>query len=231
MDCITCKEEMTHLEKDLFICDNCHLVSSNISPDPSIYDRSYEIKYDRYERTATGQKIQKLRHDCVKRHIPSSGRIRLLDFGCGVGSFLKVFINNNIRTDGYDINPYTNFCDISVLFKKYEVVTFWDVIEHLRYPAPIIKALNPIYLFVCTPSIDDWTNQSRNDYPWMLTEWRHYMPVEHCHYFNEQSLTSLIKSCGYKILEVNYNESGPRDGGKNKNILTVAAKKRANGTN
>ena len=69
MECITCKHEMTHLTEDLYQCDECELVSSSIAPDLSIYDRSYEIKYDRYERTAAGSCIQNLRAECVWRHV------------------------------------------------------------------------------------------------------------------------------------------------------------------
>jgi len=131
-----------------------------------------------------------------------------------------MFLEPRVKTTGFDINPYTQFCDVTALFGKYEVVTFWDSIEHLKTPHTIIQALSPEYLFVCTPSTDDSEH---------ITKWRHYMPVEHCHYFNEQSLVALIKACGYEILEVNYNESGPRDGGGDKNILTIAAK-RTHGT-
>ena len=214
MDCITCKGGMHHLTKDLFICDDCGLVSSNIFPDPSIYDRSYEIKYSRYESTKIGEKIQEFRYQIVKRHIKSG---KVLDFGCGVGSFLKRFIEPEIQAVGFDINPYVEFCDIATLFDKYDAVTFWDSLEHLKDPASIIKGLNPEYVFVCTPSLDDHKGE--------ITDWRHYMPVEHCHYFHRYSLTAFLEHCGYELLGVNYGESRFRNGGGDKNILTMAAKR------
>jgi hypothetical protein len=234
---------MTHLIDDLHLCERCSLLSSDIWPDLSIYDRSYEIKYDRYERTSTGKKIQALRVECVLRHVFANAwtkPVRLLDFGCGVGSFLKALpYDEEMKSSGFDINPYTQYCDVSVLFGHYDVVTFWDSLEHLRDPKKIIHGLSPKYLFVCTPSTDDYSERaiyrSRNKhaidnrhylYGYVdIRAWRHYMPVEHCHYFNEKSLCELIKLCGYEILEVNYSESGPRDGGGDKNILTVAAKR------
>jgi hypothetical protein len=167
----------------------------------------------------------------VLRHVENHSKpLRLLDFGCGVGSFLKTFFDNSFKVSGFDINPYTQFCDVTALFGTYDVVTFWDALEHLRKPHVVIQALNPLYLFVCTPSTDDWPERIGNDNPHNLVNWRHYMPIEHCHYFNEQSLKGLIKKCGYEILEVNYNESGPRDGGGSKNILTIAAKRTGHGT-
>jgi len=212
---------MEHLVGDLFKCNHCHLVSSDISPDPSMYDRSYEIKYSRYESTPTGRDIQNLRCEIVRRHLKLGPKYYLLDFGCGVGSFVKFMDTDHyINVEGFDINPHVKFCDISVLFKRYDIVTFWDSLEHLKNPIQIIKGLNPKYLFICSPSIDDWGRGAKE-----LNQWRHYMPQEHCHYFCKNSLTHLLSFCGYKILEVNYDESKLRRGGGDKNIITIAAKK------
>ena len=226
--CIICWNDMAHLVEDLFRCDGCGLISSDIPPDLAIYDRSYEIKYKRYEPTVTGQNIQGLRYNIVRRHLPLGEgayiafKYNLLDFGCGVGSFLK-WAKSDLYIDmkGFDPNPHIEFCDVAVLFDHYDVVTFWDSLEHLKNPDRIIRGLNPEYLFICTPSIDDWHRGLRG-----LISWRHYMPLEHCHYFCEESLTKLLELCNYEILEVNYDESKERRGGGDKNILTIAAKRR-----
>ena len=218
MACTICGAAMRHLTKDLFICDACSLVSSDIRPDPSIYDRSYEIKYSRYERTETGRAIQELRSTLVRRHVDGGG---LLDFGCGVGSFIKHLSNgNHFSPVGFDINPYTAFCDVATLLDKYRIVTFWDSIEHIENPVRLIKGLGAEWVFACTPSIDGWERPRRE-----LTEWRHYMPSEHCHYFNEKSLRCLMTKAGYMVVETNYDESVYRHGGGPKNILSCAARK------
>ena len=233
MKCITCKTDMTYQEADLYFCSDCKLISSSLEPDLTIYDRSYDIKYNRYSRTEAGKKIGELRKGCVRRHVfQTNGRLRLLDFGCGSGSFIDSFFENDIVATGYDVNPHGYYNDISVLFGKYEILTFWDCLEHLKDPKKIIKSLNPIYVFVCTPSTDDWKEKTEyRKEPKNLTKWRHYMPYEHRHYFNECSLKMFLKSCNYEILEVNYDESGPRPGGGDKNILTIAAKRTGYGAN
>jgi hypothetical protein len=214
---------MRHLTEDLYICD-CGLVSSVISPDISIYDRSYEIKYDRYSRTKTGDRVLAERYAILMRHIPTPNSLpwKLLDFGCGSGNFTNSL--TGIDGYGFDVNPYGNYCDVSVLLDKYDIVTFWDSLEHLKDPVKVIRGFAPEYLFICTPSTDDFHLGLEH-----LTQWRHYMPQEHCHYFNEESLTALLDRCGYDILEVNYNESIPRAGGGDKNILTIAASRRPDG--
>ena len=186
-----------------------------------MYDRSYEIRYSRYAKTVRGHNIQNLRYDTILRHIPNNvSSYRLLDFGCGVGNFLERINNGGgIKAKGFDVNPYSKHSDIEVLFGGYDIVTFWDSLEHLNNPRQVILGLGPEYLFICTPSVDDWDGELRD-----LTSWRHYMPSEHCHYFGEKSLTKLLLSCDYKVLEVNYNESKERNSGGDRNILTIAAK-------
>ena len=212
MNCVICKIGMRRLTEDLSICDTCGLISSDINPDTSIYDKSYTIKYSRYERTTVGKRIQELRYQVVNRHVEQGS---VLDFGCGVGSFVKkVGVDANYSCYGFDINPYSGYSDIAVLFEDYKVVTFWDSIEHLRDPKKIIKGLDAEYVFICTPSTDDFDGRD-------FTAWRHYMPHEHCHYFNSKSLSALLSVCGYSEIEANYAESKERNSGGICNIITI----------
>ena len=204
--CVICGDLMRHYDKDLWVCQKCSLFSSNLKPDVSLYDKSYVVKYGSYENTKLGKHIQATRLLFVRRWATEG---KLLDFGCGVGSFVKACHG----AVGFDINPYSDYCNIGTLFDKYHIVTFWDCLEHLTDPVKIIKGLNPEYLFVCTPSTDDSKTK--------LTEWRHYMPGEHVHYFNESSLRALLDKCGYEVFEVNYDESELRRGGGPKNILSM----------
>lgn len=209
MNCITCKTGMRHLKLDLHTCDNCGLISSDIRPDTSIYDRSYTIKYSRYEMTEIGEALQKYRNDIVMKYAMPG---KLLDFGCGVGSFLK-YLDLSFDAYGFDINPYSGFTDVTMLFGNYGTVTMWDSIEHVADPVALIRGLNPTWLFISTPSTDDCHVD--------ITEWRHYMPHEHCHYFNEQSLKKLLSVCHYRHVCTEYGESILRRGGGDKNIITI----------
>jgi SAM-dependent methyltransferase len=207
---------MTRLTDDLFICNRCGLISSEVEVDPSIYDKSYVMKYQRYEKTNTGVAIQELRRLLVSGHVGSG---RVLDYGCGVGSFVKEARKYGFDVAGYDINPHGEYCDPIVLLDDYDIVTFWDSIEHIQDPAELIQRLDAEWVFVCTPSTDDFGGK--------MTDWRHYMPEEHCHYFNEKSLTAMLDACGYDVVEANYSESVLRTGGGGKNIISIGGRKRA----
>ena len=217
MTCKACGNKMAHLVEDLFICSDCTLISSTVQPDPSIYDKSYVLKYQRYEKTELNEKINAHRLSVLKEFY-NGGRV--LDYGCGVGSFVKYANLHGIQTHGYDINPYGAFYDPTVLLKDNKIMTLWDSIEHITDPMALIQGIDPDAICICTPSTDDWTGKKSD-----LMQWRHYMPEEHVHYFNERSLNALLESMGYKSEYLSYEESEMRKGGGNLNIITIGGVK------
>lgn len=215
MNCIICNNPMQHFIEDLFRCKYCQLISCDTPLDKSIYDKSYCLKYQRYAQRAENIPLQQLRLDFIKKHIKEG---RLLDFGCGNGSFLR-YVDGQFENSGFDINPYSGFLNVDVILHDYDIVTFWDSIEHLENPQKIIKGIGPEYIFLSTPSTDDIDLSN-------ILSWRHYIPEEHAHFFNIYSIKKLLNSTGYEVIDYNYNESNIRKSGGEKNILTVAARRR-----
>ncbi len=99
--------------------------------------------------------------ELVKLTYGKSSDFSLLDVGCSSGEFLELALNSRIEAEGVDVNPEyadkarkrTNatiyegdICEVSIP-KKYDVVTFTEVIEHILEPnnfmAKILKILNP----------------------------------------------------------------------------------------
>lgn len=218
MKCNICEIGMNHLVKDLFQCPKCKLISSNVPSDKTIYDRSYCLKYERYAASRIGNKIDQVRFDTIK-HTKKDGS--LLDFGCGHGSFIRYCNIKGIKADGFDINPHSEFTDVTTLFNGHKTVTFWDSLEHLAHPKELILGLAPNYLCISTPNIDDFGGPLEG-----LTSWRHYYPGEHVHYFGYDSLVHLFLTCGYNPNKIHYKESEYRKGGGNKNIITIGGYRR-----
>ncbi len=211
--CNICGREMRHLIKDLFICEDCELISSNIPADNTLYDKSYQRKYERYSLTETGRAILNFRTAIVK--VYSAGR--LLDFGCGNGDFHRQFEDGK----GFDINPFSDFCDVGTLLGKYDRITFWDSLEHLNDPKAVITGLGARFIFVSTPCYDDFVNDDARE----IVNWHHYYPGEHIHYFNAKSLVGLFYACGYEPICKTFEESKYRTSGNNRNIITLGGKK------
>jgi SAM-dependent methyltransferase len=201
-------------QADLHWCGDCKLYSSDIPPDLSMYDKSYCVKYQRYERSGLNETLQRIRYDTIKA-IVSGGK--LLDFGCGSGAFVNFANQNGFSARGFDINPYGGFTDIGVLFHKYDVVTFWDVLEHLENPLDVLRGIDARYIFACTPNADLEVQQN-------ITEWHHYYPSEHVHYFNYRSLKKLFLAAGYEPKIQHFKESLIRTNAGPTGILTMGGK-------
>jgi SAM-dependent methyltransferase len=163
-----------------------------------------------------GDKLQQIRFKTVFEHKDAN---KILDFGCGAGSFVKyvLFVDEGLEIAGFDINPYANYHDVTALLNGFNTVTFWDSLEHVQDPKNLIEGLKAKHIFISTPSIDDFNG----DY----TKFHHYYPGEHVHYFNKQSLNKLLESCGYHSIIEHYKESEIRTSGGDKNILTMGFKR------
>jgi len=149
-------------------------------------------------------------------HIPTS----ILDVGYGSGDFLKVCKEIIPECYGYDITtlppPEGTKQVTSLIDRHYDVVSFFDVLEHFEdiYEICSIKC-NYVYISLpwCHYHSDEW-----------FSNWKHRKPNEHLHHFNDKSLISFFKKIGFSCLNFSEIEDTIRKG-ENKNILTAVFKK------
>lgn len=218
MKCFIDGAVMQHLAEDLHLCPVCSLISSDIKPDLSLYDKSYVTKYLRYEHSDINVPLQKYRLDAVARECRT--RLPILDYGCGSGAFVRYAESRGVPAMGFDINPFSEFCNPAAILGEYAVLTMWDVIEHIKDPTPLLKGIKHDILGVSTPCVGSWPGDIAD-----LTHWKHYYPGEHVHYFSEEALTSLFETSGYKVQSLTYGESEYRPGCGGKNIMTMVGVK------
>lgn len=180
----------------------------------NIYDQAYYKRYKKRAKSKKGQEIYRSRWELVEKYC--HGDMTLLDYGCGPGAFHESSANG-FKTSGYDVNPH---CGFSVPpLHDIDIMTMWDVIEHLDDPSEPINTFRPKYLFISTPNVEAVGH-------WEVEDWKHYRPDEHLWYFGLNSLTGLLARLGYEILEFNYEEGGIRDPENANHIITVVAKRR-----
>lgn len=145
-------------------------------------------------------------------------KLALLDYGCAYGYFLDearslfgqvrgVEINDEVARVGrerfglaIDSGPESI---AKIESNSMDVVTMWDVIEHLRMPrstlmhcARILKTNGRIYL--STGDIDSLLARLSGKY------WRLLNPPQHICYFSSSTITSLLYECGFNVTEVRY---------------------------
>jgi SAM-dependent methyltransferase len=151
----------------------------------------------------------------VRRHVRSG---RLLDVGCSTGSFLAAAAGAGFRAEGVE------FSDASAAFARahhglsvsvgdvrsapealFDVVTMFDVIEHVRDPradlTEVSRRLAPGGLFIAsTPNIDGWFPRASLKVTERIDHWPHAEPPYHLFQFSKASFARLLRSAGLEPL-------------------------------
>lgn len=152
---------------------------------------------------------------------------RLLDLGCAVGVFLSLARDAGWQTSGVDISKYAvSYCrdvlrhnaycgelkDIGFTDEEYDVITLWDVIEHLADPVAQLKEIHRILrrdgiIVVDTPN-EDSLIRSLARAIYFATGGRFKYPVRklyhhfHLFYFNRDTLRELFEKSGFTLVHL-----------------------------
>lgn len=181
-----------------------------------IYDEEYLKRFEERAATELGRKIYAERWRLIEKYC--EGEMTLLDYGCATGAFHESSVNG-FKTYGYDINPHSSY-NAFPKDKPIEILTMWDVIEHLPDPVGVVMNINPQWLFLSTPNLES----VRGD----IRAWRHYRPKEHLYYFDKDSLQVILDSILYEIVETNFGEGELRDPLNPEAIISVVARRMQN---
>ncbi len=212
-----------NLEK-VYRCKDCGFIFS--FPQPSLetlkklYSESYFVSrqsvatgYDDYIRDEENiRRTFQKRFRTIDRFQTKPGRV--LDIGCAAGFFLAVARERGWEVKGIEISDYAAayarksgadvYCGPLESFepsgeKLFDVVTLWDVIEHVRQPRrdleKIYRLLKPGgWLVLATPDVDSLTH-------WLFRErWMGFKDEEHLFFFSGKSMTQLLKQCGFRVV-------------------------------
>ena len=248
--CLLCNKKL--MNKNLYFswkkyklinCDNCGSTNTNINfkifkpqfSHNNIEKINFVQKYIKKNFIYRAEKFGKERIEYILSKIKfKNKKIKVLDFACGYGSFLYALKNKKIDGKGLD------FDDISVNFAKkmnllvskndlsdendntYDLITFFDVIEHLLEPNKIIKtAIKKLkkggHLLFFTPNLNSLST--------ILMGSNHNMfsPFDHVCFYNEKSFNFIKKKHNLDLISYEYFGLDIKDylqmlEAKNKNI-------------
>jgi 2-polyprenyl-3-methyl-5-hydroxy-6-metoxy-1,4-benzoquinol methylase len=194
-------------------CDACGFMYQNPQPDPAWILSAYEDVVDtRYEDEREG------RLHTFRRELQEIGRLtepgRALDVGSHVGVFVEVARDMGWHAEGVEPSRWAarvarerglsvtcgTLDDLHARAESYELVTLWDVIEHLPDPWAELHRFHGLLrpgglLAISTMDVDaPVARLLGRHWPW-------YMQM-HLFYFSRRTLTQLVERAGYEVVEL-----------------------------
>ena len=206
---------------DIFRCNQCAVIFTHI-PDSfnleSIYDQSYfqggqEDGYGNY--LGTEEVLRKEFKKSVKtlrKLTDHQDNLRLLELGSAYGFFLdeaqSYFQCTGIEVSeeaakfsqdrGHEVIHGVLDANTASHLGKFDIVTMFDVIEHLPDPVQTLNYINEILnpnglIMVTTGDVDSILSKI------MRQKWRLMAPPQHTFFFSKRTLGSIFENMNYSI--------------------------------
>jgi SAM-dependent methyltransferase len=222
--CPLCGERRDELrwEKDGFrivTCAACSLVYVNPRLSMQALGKLYNdqvISYAHYYVKTAPEDARSFarRLDLIERHL-APGRVpgRLLELGCGPGTFMKVARERGWSVRGIDVNAeavaHCHAAGLDVIAgtfphaafegQRFDVAVMSDFIEHVTDPRAVLAATRAHLvvdglLFLTTPDVGSPLARAAG------LRWPHLKPLEHLTYFSRPTLRALLDRAGFEVL-------------------------------
>jgi SAM-dependent methyltransferase len=201
----------------LVACEACGLVYSSPQPRAAVrerYLRDYDLA-EHFDEWSTRKKVLFERR-LASLPQPAPGRDRLIDVGCADGQFLELAAAAGWRADGIELNPPAaerarergggtvlqgDVQEMNDLpWASYEVVTCWDVLEHVPEPRPFAERLRRLARPGGRVALTTLNNRSLVSRAFR-TNWS-MVGEDHFTYWDEKSLTSMLEGVGLEVTGV-----------------------------
>jgi SAM-dependent methyltransferase len=145
--------------------------------------------------------------------LPWPGPGRLLDFGCGGGSYLCEMAARGWQVTGIDssaqvIDSIREQFGLDVLTGtlphrdlapgSFDVITMWQSLEHVSYPLAVLRAAYELLipggkLLVAVPNFESLTNA------WFGEHWNGLDLPRHLTHFVPRTLLEMLQSSGFRV--------------------------------
>lgn len=209
-------------------CQNCGLVYVSPRPDPNelyaLYGETYfhndesgVVGYSNY--IADEANIRRTAARRLKRLSRWIQPGRMLDVGCAVGFFLDEARRQGWQPEGLDVSNFAvdyarthfdlparagSFTGMEFAPESFDLVTMWDVIEHVPDPKAYIQRAAAVLrpgglLALATPDIESLPARLAGK------RWVGYkLSEEHVYYFSRRTLAKMLEEAGFEVVEAQH---------------------------
>lgn len=214
--------------RGLVQCENCGLVFVAEQADPqelyALYGETYfqnaesgEVGYTNYIADEGN-----IRQTARKRfaHIERfAQKGRMIDIGCAMGFFVDEASKRGWQVEGLDISQFAteyvtkNFghkshngslLEVDLPTGAYDLVTMWDVIEHVPDPQAYLKRVAEL---LKTGGVVELATPDVGSLPAQITgkQWIGYkLSDEHVYYFAVKTLSAMLEKAGFEVVHVRH---------------------------
>jgi len=209
---------------DIIKCKNCsHLFSSFEG------EENYD-KYFGYEEIKDGDyyywdRARDMMYEDFSERFLKNKKGILLDYGCGMGFFIKKIKDiKNWEIKGLEISRQAvNYANIKLNLNnifcgnineynfndiKFDIITLWDVIEHIKNPDKTINKISKILsndgiLFIHTPNakLQLFKARLKKILFGMKSNIHYFEPKDHLNIYTSNSISILLKRNGFKKIK------------------------------
>ncbi len=200
---------------DIVQCRACGMTYNNPQPKAEELFRIYKnIQDPRYVKEKSGRESTFTR-TLQELHFFCKPPGKLLDIGCYTGTFMEVSAHAGWEAHGVELSSWAAkiaresgpgpvyegvLSHIPLPENSFDVVTLWDVIEHLQQPTAILDRIAKVLksggiLALSTYVIDSWPAQILGrHYPFFMDM--------HLVHFSRKTLRRMLAEHGYTILSI-----------------------------
>jgi len=193
-------------------CNHCNLLVTQPLPSGDEIGKYYPAQYRGNRHSFTGKMRSALRRRAVEACFPKNFRGRLLDIGCGDGSFAMEMKSRGWDVSATEIDPATiarlgaaginaklsHDAQTNGFDTRFDAITCWHVFEHVENPRQIADwvrahlAENGIFQ-PTVPNVD--CLQARL----FGRQWVHLDVPRHRQHFTPATLRALLEDAGFQI--------------------------------
>ena len=224
--CIVCgSTSHAPFSQGLIQCRECDFVFADLNLSHAelseIYRRNYFFgeEYSNYiaDRNVL-QKNFKLRLQELKKYLDPSRHKRLLEIGCAYGFFLLLARDYFEKVQGIDITEdgvrycteelgldviRSDLLEVDLGDQKFDVVCFWDTIEHLSNPHLYLQKISGhmesgALLAITTGDIGSLNARFKKN------NWRLLHPPTHLQYFSRRTIQILLDRNRFDVISNRY---------------------------